>query len=586
MIDIPYEVKRALRLGRYRKNYKIKVYRIEGDERVLDFLIDNDTLVKESVSIDERMASGSELKFGLCEGSSIEFQYFNHPNIRGREIQIFISVEYLDSNNDRQWYDIPMGWYTVEECPMQFSTGIYKATAINKLRSDYLDAKANEYIENMQSDTADEDIITLETIQNLLLEGYEITPKEQKILVNKESATTTGAGVPNVTFKLNGSNTTYSAYMRRQMIPFWDDEERTLHVEYRYKVEIDKYLIKLKSVVADLKETIYEKCQNPDEVWRNITNSSLYQVYCGASASFGGSESVTDCYALDPSGLTYWNPYHPEDRLWDIEKLSYMYGANALAVYFPVKLEGKDSNNIYVTVWETDTRMLLDDIVVSEITSDDIENILIDKTDLADVTLRDITSANYELHCQYGKLDRITDLFSGVELNGGGLYPADNLYPANNLYPQGNALHPMPSEYSKLWTDTVGEQSFRYLIVTYKTTVEEEGQLKEVEKTLQRTVNANGTTDYNMTDNWLLRNLIWTDEQVGEYADDMVIKMQGIRWFPFEMWAVGLPHIETGDAIEITDRQGNTYTSYILERQLRGIHNLQDTFVNGELDIF
>jgi hypothetical protein len=112
----------------------------------------------------------------------------------------------------------------------------------------------------------------------------------------------------------------------------------------------------------------------------------------------------------------------------------------------------------------------------------------------------------------------------------------------------------------------------------------ENGQ--EVEKKLQRTVNEHGTTNYNMSDNWLFRNLVWTAADVGAYADAMVLKMQNIRWFPFEMWCAGLPYVETGDAIEITDRQGDTHTSYVLTRTLDGIHNLQDTFINGELDIF
>ena len=180
----------------------------------------------------------------------------------------------------------------------------------------------------------------------------------------------------------------------------------------------------------------------------------------------------------------------------------------------------------------------------------------------------------------------LRDLFEGVELNQGGLLPADTLYPASNLYPQGNTEHPFPSSYQKLWTDTVGEQSFRYLFITYKGTETINGQTQEVEKVLQRTINADGTTDYNMSDNWLFKNLVWSDADVGDYADAMVLKMQDIRWFPFEMWAVGMPYIETGDAIEITDKQGNTHTSYVLTRTLDGIQNLQDTFVNGELDIF
>ena len=103
--------------------------------------------------------------------------------------------------------------------------------------------------------------------------------------------------------------------------------------------------------------------------------------------------------------------------------------------------------------------------------------------------------------------------------------------------------------------------------------------------TLQRQVNSDGTDDYNCSDNWLFRNLIWTSEQIAQYADVMVAKMQPITWFPFEMWGAGLPYLETGDQIEIPLGE-ETYTSYILQRNLKGIQNLQDTYINGTLDIF
>ena len=205
--------------------------------------------------------------------------------------------------------------------------------------------------------------------------------------------------------------------------------------------------------------------------------------------------------------------------------------------------------------------------------------------DLQDFTLRDLMASSFETECQFGKLDRETDLFSGVELNNSRLLPADTLYPSNSLYPNGNSEHPMASQYSKLWTDSAGVQKFRYLIITYKTLEGEQGQEQEVEKTLQRTVNNDGTVNYNMSDNWLFRNLIWTDEKIGEYADAMVAKMQDIRWFPFEMWCAGLPYLETGDEIEISVGD-ETHRSYILTRQLKGIHNLQDQYINGTLDIF
>ena len=112
---------------------------ISMDNVDVEQVIDNNNLVAESVKFDERMCSDTELKFGLCEGTSVEFQYFDFPNIRGEQINIELEIQYKDEHGELMWYPIPMGWYEVKECPRQASTGIFKATAYNKLQSDYLD---------------------------------------------------------------------------------------------------------------------------------------------------------------------------------------------------------------------------------------------------------------------------------------------------------------------------------------------------------------------------------------------------------------------------------------------------------------
>jgi hypothetical protein len=205
-----------------------------------------------------------------------------------------------------------------------------------------------------------------------------------------------------------------------------------------------------------------------------------------------------------------------------------------------------------------------------------------DYTVWPDITLRDLQSAVYEAVCQFGQLDRVTDLFSGVELNHSRLYPADSLYPATGLYPDGAALSGFKSMYSKLWADEGNIHKWRNLIITYKGLNADQ---QEEDFTLERQVNADGTDDYNMSDNWLFRNLVWTAADVGTYADAMVAKMQDMTWFPFEMWCAGLPYLETGDEIEIP-LGDQKYVSYVLQRQLKGIQNLQDTYINGTLDIY
>ena len=169
-----------------------------------------------------------------------------------------------------------------------------------------------------------------------------------------------------------------------------------------------------------------------------------------------------------------------------------------------------------------------------------------------------------------------------MELNHSRLYPQETLYPDNELYPDGAQNSANKSMYSQLWADEGNVHKWRNLIITYKG-LDELQQEKDFVYTAE--VNADGTDDYDCSDNWLFKNLVWTEEQIEEYADAMVSKMQDMTWFPFEMWCAGLPYLETGDEIEIPMGE-NSHTSYVLQRQLKGIQNLQDTYINGNLDIF
>lgn len=597
MLNIPYEVQQALRKGDMRKNYKMKVNDVDPDtgERTYLYTIDNDSLVSESVKIDERMVTGKVLKFGLCEGSSLEFQYFDHPNINGKDVQVYCSVEYIDGNGDVAWYDIPMGWYTVDQCPMQWDTGIFKVTAYNKLKSKYLDSNVKqEALSLIATGTAGHpNEIPVNILLNELLDGY-------SILTNYEGTDIGFSDMP--------AWAAQSVLVGMQVYP--EDQSQYTSLPYYvysccYGIVInnlslnDIYNVILK--VKALKDYCYQKFKTyfddyyvdsgkTTTIWDYVLNGQT-----GTKVIFSNAQILIDnqqWYDNEIVNDIFTSTDDIVSKLYTDVDADYY---DSLSIIFRVPILMKTSSESTPTPWsqaeidaayletKTDlTNMGYIDIRRLDSEIGNYRMVASDLTNVETLTMRELQSAVYELDCQYGQLDRETDLFTGVELNQGGLLPADNLYPANDLYPQGDMEHPFPSSYQKLWTDTVGEQSFRYLIITYKAM--ENGQ--EVEKTLQRTVNADGTTNYNMSDNWLFRNLVWTAADVGDYADAMVLKMKDIRWFPYEMWCAGLPYVETGDAIEITDKQGNTHTSYVLTRTLDGIHNLQDTFINGELDIF
>lgn len=627
MIDVPVEVKDALREGRLKKNYRMVVLNADGTEY---FTIDNDTLVSESVSIDERMCSGDTIKFGLCEGSALEFQYFNHENITDRQVQVFCDVEYGEENP----YSIPMGFFTVKKCSRQASTGIIKVTAYNKLQSDYLDAKANTEIQTMFSDPTTP--VHLIDIEQILLNGYGIKEEEREriptsavrqVATSLPITTTIKAavqyGIENPFNYYGMGNRTQYLWINEEIPCYHLDPNTPYRISFAKDFEIyerrvyeQMYQIfdeaRLNKTAEDIMSTFmvshtaygltYKGFQNVIGVM--LTKADDSEEYYSTIGYENGCDGVVGTWQdlsqkviYGYKEITLYLPYsvvatpQPDDSgqfeavlmLWGVSGYGFHYYTDSslqheAVSYYPLPIKYSDE-----TIIQYYDLVNANYFYVDKITNlSNAELVEITPSDLPDVTLRELQTASFETVCQFGQLDRITDLFSGVELNHSRLLPQDTLYPSDSLYPYGSGESAFRSQYSKLWADEGNIHKWKYLIITYKGL---DGEGNETDYTLQRTVNNDGTDNYNCSDNWLFRNLVWTAEQIGTYADAMAAKMRDITWFPFEMWCAGLPYLETGDEIEIP--LGNqTYTSYILQRQLKGIQNLQDTYINGTLDIF
>ena len=593
MYDVPVAVKDALRSGMYKKNYRFVVL---NDDGTADFTIDNDNLVSESVSIDERMCSGDTLKFGLCEGSSLEFQYFGKANITGRKVQAFIDVEYGEALPS----SILMGYFTVQKCSRQASTGIIKASCYNKLMSTYLDADASALIADNIGDEDYSGDMSLYTLLSKTLADYAIesTTEVQTWTYNVNDLHTGSVGLlspPDRIYAIYDSNGQSTGNYLHIIVGLFSGSYGS---DVYYSVGASEQLAHSVTDLWDdflvgVRLNYYVRKPGTTEIVRLYDYITTKQY----DSDFGDS-------GMDYKGGLFWehnNPYEKIDvRVGIMDnyindmRLDFHYTEELDAqLYAPIHLFINNTSShidsttaaLYFNDWESNFisqyggdyahgyEKILTPMEAYRVTANDFTS---------NVTLRQLQSAVFESACQFGKLDRVTDLFSGVELNHSRLLPADTLYPSDSLHPDGAQESAFRSQYSKLWADEGNVHKWRYLIITYKG-LDENNQ--EAEFTLQRTVNADGTDDYNMSDNWLFKNLVWTEAQIIEYATAMVAKMQDITWFPFEMWAPGLPYLETGDEIEIPLGE-NTYSSYILERQLRGIQNLQDTYINGTLDIF
>ena len=576
--------------------------------KALLYTIDNNNLVSESVKFDERMCSDSELKFGLCEGTSVEFQYFDYPSILGKHLNIELDVQYKKADGTLDWYTIPMGQFDVDEISRQASTGIIKAIAYNKLKGTYLDEDCSARITEIIQSSAG-GVASLSDILASLLNDYTISTTSYV----EVDGGYIYSPVINYTTESGIEIYTIDGFPYEPPSPL--DPRRNPMGTYFGIFTLEFYYIPIGESSAQTSDTYYYDI-NFSGLW-NILQNQLNLIWQDSGPSLYNVVSLENIYTVKEDVGEYPSI---ADSLYAGHIT--MQNGQLPTMYLRDHKTGTVSSALFTGYYPkfTVTTLVECDLMTSDATTpstaamrDKIEQVSnevlqalrgiqlariykymgspidsrnISLNDLKDkITLRELQSASFEVSCLYGKLDRVTDLFAGIELNNAALYPRDNLYPSDSLLPQGTSETGFPSMYSKLWADEGNVRSFRYLIITYKTTETIEGQTREVEKTLQRTVNANGTDDYNMSDNWLFRNLVWTAAQVGTYADAMVTKMQNIRWFPFEMWCAGLPYLESGDEIEIMMSEG-TYKSYVLRRTLSGIQNLQDEMINGTLDIF
>lgn len=607
MINAPVRVRDALKSGAYRNNYRVVVLDSNGDE---DFVIDNNNLVSESVKIDERMCSSDNLKFGLCEGTNIEFQYFEKPNITKRKIKLYIDVKYRDEDNTLQVYEIPLGWFDVKECSRQASTGIVKVSAYNKLLSDYLDEDVTAQIKSIitAGESGVSGSISIAKALAILLENYSIetfttgsveassgyfpySAPSNNIALLDENGTFTGKYLCvisprgyftpqitdneyyRITTKGQGildyyKNNLFSNYLDYYIAVADGIDEGGVHYTNKKVGKVLEDGVKLVTYQGiDINSELIEAFGS-EVVLKSKSASILYQDKRSNDKNVS-SPNYTHLYdgTIDPNEGKF--PVLVGVSSWIKETTS--------AAYVPTYAENDAAIQAY-------TQLPFSDLFAFEVVNySSMEKFRLTPENIASVTngltLRLLQSATFELSAQYGKLDRVTDLFSGATLNGGRLYPSDTLYPSDELYPLSNAERANKAMYSQLWADEGNLRKFKNLVVTYKDSSTNQ------EATITTVINADGTDDYIMSDNWILKNLAWTQAQVTAYINVMVEAMRGVKWFPFQMWCAGLPYIEAGDEIEVSSG-GIVYPTYILTRSLSGIQNLQDTYTNGTLNIF
>jgi hypothetical protein len=224
------------------------------------------------------------------------------------------------------------------------------------------------------------------------------------------------------------------------------------------------------------------------------------------------------------------------------------------------------------------------------------DNMLIDKTIDADsISGKQIITAICELNGVFGHINR-QGLFEYISLAkrkqmiypgmedvypGSGIYPGmliDNyeeaLYPSEELFPSED-LFPFDKAIRKYPHDEVSKS--RYISCEYEdfeTQIISKLQIRQEENDIGATYGT-GTNTYIVQDNFLVYGKSTSD--LKNIAKKLFVKINGIYYRPFKANLQGNPCIEVGDVVVVHTRYKEV-ESYVLERTIKGIQALRDTF--------
>lgn len=509
----------------YYNNVKIEMLDGSG------LTITNDNIVGESLKMTERACSGDTLKFGLCEAKNLEIECFDIPDIKGKRFSL--SVEKRKEETNEIIDTVKYGEFTVDSCRKQAVNGRRKIVAYDDMRSSTLDKDMAESV-NVNTDNT-EDFIQpcVFQIEKDLLQKFGINNKEKEKMEVSWGTHTTGENI-------NTPDDNYGYYVL--------EKSRYLHCSLN---PLDYYVFKIPDALQEERE----------KKVRRILKS--YGMEFSGSASFWLDQL---CYIriINSAGKEKnFVGRNGDEREYTNIKEVVLFVTEEIIIKSP---SGQDSYKLSLGY---DDAMEKTNILKLELAT--MEKIRL-KEKVQNVTLRNILESIYELKAEFGRMNRETGLLESVPLNSGALYPQDSLYPANTLYPRGGGSAEK-GIIESVWVDERGGVIYGKLKINY-VKIGEDGNKEEA--VYEYVFDETHSSTYEVSDNWILKNIVMTEEEIAEIAEEMGKGMKGVEVTPFDAELVGLPYMEAGDMIEIPDGEGKRRV-YVLERTISGIQGMRDS---------
>lgn len=565
MLDIPEQVEELLRRPSVRKNFRIHFPNGEQDDII------SDRLIEESVTLVESLCSEANLKFGLCEASTLEFTTIDVGNIKGCviEAQLEVDLSLLDATEitefavypedlDYPVYPIPYGVFTIDSCRRQndmiqrdvvaYSDVYHADSPLSPIEQ----AKQRFGIKANVPYSIDSREFVISNIQNMDVTDYGLSERHPPWDVALDHRTVVAVDDNDDYVRSDWEFEYRIAYFRIEVSDevTSDDLFRNL---YRADFAINEAAFELydRTYRDDAGFEVDERYFYPAQVWLTTKDKGTY--------SRDIRVPIDATYAIYPD-IGYYKDY-----VFDIEFTTEVWA----------RYRGKVALHAYLLNDEPSLMgyTLIGSPQISFARKKNGSRYYVDK----EINYAEIINAYIELNGMFGRAGR-NGKYQFVTLgNLDGLLPAEDLFPADDLYPDdGWDVQAEKSLYYDLWYDEYVIQPYGRVVAAYRNT---EGEL--VEYSL-RFAPENPNTYY-IKDNIILQTGAYTEEEIEEIlTTGLIPNLPSAGYVPMNLECVGLPHMEAGDRISV-ELAGESLKTYIMQRTLTGIQGLTDAIdVSGD----
>ena len=592
MLNIPDEVKALFKSDSVFKNFHVNFPNGEHTD------LNNDDVISESVSFTESICSKDVFQFGLSERPSIEFECVNVPNIYG--VTIYCAIEICVDSLGAQWisdhqpvgtekwldpqvctygarnmYRIPYGSFIVQSCPRSHGAmWRRRVTAYGKAPQDI---RLSSFLSRKYSI----DFIMPETIeQNPFGIIADSTNSVDWIQTTRTQLSPT-QGISPMSVRIPVGQNYYLHLEETYLVEYLD--VATYPANYIFRIDTYPLNTLRNSVLTDLKARGLS-VPNYDRGIGIDPYDIVFDKYFFPSVEYtvgnlGQNLKGTSIITRDTKyAITYFYPYLPMPTA--------LVGPDVIIPRNITTCVLEERNgSVYTTVYNYGTGMPLaqNDLYSYEITDQYASLALIGVKGSGKYTFN-----GEQLYSYLNSID-MPSLYNGVfELLGSfrktGRTGKDETIVLSNAIPYAIT----PDQYSELWYDDFIVDNIGTILLTYNDAEEKQ------EQTITYPV-GNGASVYDMTSNYLLKNLYVTVSDVSDTIKNYVLHLLdtffipnigAVTFLPSDMTALNIPYYEPGDYIEIDNGDNGTVETFILARTIDGIQTLYDSVEanSGKLD--